>query len=233
MKKNAEAATTVDKPSSQRRRVGRPRANGENQDGAPREIILQSASRLFYTQGYAATSIREIASEAGLQKSSVYYYFSRKADILDAMIDAVMAPPLEYIRHIDAEQGSPGLKLLRLVRFDIYQLCKAPYDYSAFLTMPETRSCRYGKFWRERQYMLDWVRQRIEDGITCCQFAPAEVDIVAHSVFTIEEFTVNWYNAKDYDPEQVADVAAVYALRGLLANSAEADRLLAQARQMT
>ena len=43
-----------------------------------REKILRAASELFAERGYAATSVREIATMAGCTKPALYYYFQGK-----------------------------------------------------------------------------------------------------------------------------------------------------------
>ena len=40
-----------------------------------REIILDTASRLFLESGYAATSVRHIAESAGCTEAAIYYHF--------------------------------------------------------------------------------------------------------------------------------------------------------------
>ena len=69
----------------------------------------------------------EIARAAGLQQSSLYYWFKRKELILQAVF-AVNRNPLEFIERVGAGSGSPALKLYRLIRFDTVQLCESPCD---------------------------------------------------------------------------------------------------------
>jgi AcrR family transcriptional regulator len=57
-----------------------------------REQILEAADRLFRTQGYGATSVREIASAADVVPETVYANFGTKAQLLTALIDARLAP---------------------------------------------------------------------------------------------------------------------------------------------
>lgn len=40
-----------------------------------RELILQTAARLFQRQGYHATGLNQIVQESGAPKGSLYYYF--------------------------------------------------------------------------------------------------------------------------------------------------------------
>jgi AcrR family transcriptional regulator len=52
-----------------------------------RAQILDVARRLFARQGYAHTSIREIAEQLGLTKTAVLYHFPAKADIFVALAE--------------------------------------------------------------------------------------------------------------------------------------------------
>lgn len=56
-------------------------------DDAPsRERILETAGRLFARKGYAATSVDEVAAEARTSKSSIYWHFKSKEEILLAVL---------------------------------------------------------------------------------------------------------------------------------------------------
>lgn len=61
-------------------RAGRPRASS-------RETLAEAACELFLEQGYEATSIADIATRAGVSRSSFFNYFSSKGDILWAAFD--------------------------------------------------------------------------------------------------------------------------------------------------
>ncbi len=53
--------------------------------------ILQSALRLFRQKGYTATSVREIAAEAGIGKATIYHHFHNKQAIVMALLQKNMA----------------------------------------------------------------------------------------------------------------------------------------------
>jgi AcrR family transcriptional regulator len=46
-----------------------------------RELVLQSAGRLFNRHGFNAVSIDDVMAEAGLTRGSFYCYFSSKSDL--------------------------------------------------------------------------------------------------------------------------------------------------------
>jgi AcrR family transcriptional regulator len=50
-------------------------------------MVLEAASRLFTTRGWAATGIRDIAREAGVAAETVYSHYASKAELLRRAVD--------------------------------------------------------------------------------------------------------------------------------------------------
>jgi AcrR family transcriptional regulator len=64
---------------------GRPRrARGEQ----TRQLILETALRLFRERGYAETTMRAIAKEAGVAVGNAYYYFDSKEHLIQGFYDS-------------------------------------------------------------------------------------------------------------------------------------------------
>lgn len=67
-----------------------------------RALILDTALKLFAHRGYGATSVRDIAEEAGLSKGNVYHHFPDKESIfralLDRYFDAMSTPDFPFNR---------------------------------------------------------------------------------------------------------------------------------------
>jgi len=51
-----------------------------------KEKLLDAAERLIGEQGFAATSLRQIISEAGANLASVHYHFGSKDELLEAVV---------------------------------------------------------------------------------------------------------------------------------------------------
>jgi AcrR family transcriptional regulator len=66
--------------------VARPR-----QSLLTRQRIVETASALVDAEGLEAVSVRRLATELGVQGPSLYNHFATKAEILDAVADAVIA----------------------------------------------------------------------------------------------------------------------------------------------
>jgi AcrR family transcriptional regulator len=56
-----------------------------------REQVLEAALQLFSSQGYRATSVREIAERAGVSTGNVYHHFPDKETIFRTLLDQYWA----------------------------------------------------------------------------------------------------------------------------------------------
>ena len=70
-----------------------------------RERILGAATRLFAQQGYARTSMREVAEAVGCTKPALYYHFGSKEDLFVA---AVQKHLNDYTEHFQAMLAAGG-----------------------------------------------------------------------------------------------------------------------------
>ena len=74
-----------------------------------KQRILDTAERLIADQGYAATSLRNIIGEAGVNLAAVHYHFGSKEDLLDELIlrkaGVVNKERLELLDRYEAEAG--------------------------------------------------------------------------------------------------------------------------------
>lgn len=63
------------------------RMTQEERSEKSRQQILDAALKLFSHKGYGATSVRDIAEEAGLSKGNVYHHFPDKETIFRGLLD--------------------------------------------------------------------------------------------------------------------------------------------------
>ena len=87
----SDALTPPPSADAPRRARGRPRKTAdERDDGNRRQDLLRAAARLFRTQGFAATSTRDIATAAGMRSGSPFYHFDNKEALLAAVMQEGM-----------------------------------------------------------------------------------------------------------------------------------------------
>ena len=81
-----------------------------------REAIQTAAFRLFSAQGYAGTTMPQIAKEAGIGTASVYVYFGSKLAILYAIYDPWIRQRLATLRADLTAVKDPTQRLRTLFR---------------------------------------------------------------------------------------------------------------------
>jgi len=77
-----------------------------------RHLLLDAAAELLHRDGYAATSMVDIAREAGVTKGGLYFHFASK----DEVCDEVQVAAVAVLRaHVDRQLGMPLPALRRLI----------------------------------------------------------------------------------------------------------------------
>ena len=86
---------------------GRKRAPGRPLSDAPdqRAVALDAALACFVRQGIAATSLRDIAREAGVTPALLHYYFGDRQQLLDAVVAELVMPAFLSVRERLAQAG--------------------------------------------------------------------------------------------------------------------------------
>jgi AcrR family transcriptional regulator len=225
--------------SSEPRPLGRPRKTRSTSHLAPRDEILASAAELFAGRGVADVSMSEIAQNAGLGQSSLYYWFRRKELIVAELLHRINRLPLEFARSLAAFGASPAVQLWQLVRFDVLTVCDLPLEITEVHRLAARHPDAFATYWEERGHLTDAVEALVRRGITDGTFRAVDPRLCALTLLAQDESVQNWYRepgpggspaaadraARSYRAEDVAEFIADQTVRGLLARPAELDRV--------
>jgi TetR/AcrR family acrAB operon transcriptional repressor len=125
-----------------------------------RRQILEAAEKAFYDRGVARTTLADIAAMAGVTRGAIYWHFSNKADLVQAMLDSLHEPLDELARASENEQELDPLGCMRqlLVRL-----------FHQIATDPQTRRINEILFHKCEftDEMCDLRRQRREVSADC------------------------------------------------------------------
>jgi AcrR family transcriptional regulator len=207
-------------------RVGRPRRDRRPGSTEPRQEILAAAGTLFASQGVAGTSMAQIASAAGLQPSSVYYYFGSKSEILHELVTDANRVPLDAVRQVNAAGGSPAVRLWRLVRLDVIALCRFPYDINEIHRLSAQDPEAMVQYWDDREQLVAAVEAIVRAGVADGELRPVPPRLTALTLLGNDEGAQNWFRPLEgsggvdsgrHEPEEIGEFLADLALRGLLA----------------
>ncbi|WP_336079354.1 TetR/AcrR family transcriptional regulator [Thalassospira sp. CH_XMU1448-2] len=76
-----------------------------------RDRIIETADRLFYQQGFEATSFADIASAVGISRGNFYHHFKTKDDILDAVINQRLANTEQMLDRWEISGNDPSERI--------------------------------------------------------------------------------------------------------------------------
>ena len=105
---------------AQKKRQGRP------SDIAKREAIVAAASQLFFKEGFAATSIEQVAADAGVSKVTIYNHFGDKRALFAAAVERECEKMRDYF-NLDSMPTGPIRERLTVIAHAMF----------AFLSRPE------------------------------------------------------------------------------------------------
>lgn len=161
-----------------------------------------------------------IAKEVGLRQSSLYYYFSRKEEIVAALVARANVLSLELIERIVADGGEPQVQLYRFVRGDVVALCALPFDINEIHRVAARDPDAFAIYWDERTAMERHISRIIRRGIATGVFREVHVRRAALTVLANDEGVQNWWRVATPGPTiRIADEVADQSVGGLLVDS--------------
>ncbi len=102
------------------------RAEPAQRSSGTREVILESAERLFAERGFAATSVRDIVRDAGTSAPSLYHFFGSKENLV---VELVADRHAAYCGALEADLELADTVFdvcQRFVRFVLTNMSKKP-----------------------------------------------------------------------------------------------------------
>ncbi len=165
-------------------------------DAIAMDPVLHAAVGLFVRRGYHATSIREIATGAGLSVAGLYHHYPSKHSILVAVLELTMA---EIAWRVDAarDQGATAVESFALM-VEALALFHAVRGDLAFIGASEMRAFDGPE--RHRMIALrDQVQWRLDDQAQRCvdagDFHPGDLRTATRAVATMCTSLPSWFRA--------------------------------------
>ena len=139
---------------SQKRPVGRPRADGKPQ--ISRIAVFKVATKLIATYGYSGTSLRMIADELDVQAPSILNLFKSKDRLLIELVQFLAEFSLRFHESLSAKSLSAEVSLYKMVYEEVKAVSGANKDATAIFYLPELRLPKFAEAQAERAKMLEY-----------------------------------------------------------------------------
>ena len=185
-------------------------------DGLRRVLIENEAARLFYENGYNATSIDEIAKELGVSKTVIYQYFNSKSELLESIIrDAIEAGGQFIDESADNNSESPTQLLIKFAQGLASATIETKYHVAIyFREANQLPPDRFKAIQSERRDLNHNVAQLIERGIQKGEFSVPDVDVAARSLTGMILWLFTWYKEDGrLEAKELESIFATLALQ--------------------
>lgn len=168
------------------KRARRSRQRQPRRERDTRRQILDASLRLFSEHGFARTTVRDIARNAGITDAAIYYHFASKQDLLEALFEEKgIVPALQELEQAAAED-TPRDGLLRMAR-EAMSLLESSRDF-VHLVFMEALGSESGAVAEYRSLMERWERglsQLLRVHMQKGQLRQVDADIVARQLVTL------------------------------------------------
>jgi AcrR family transcriptional regulator len=161
------------------------------------EEILRSAAKLFADRGVRGVSIDEVANGLGYTKSSVYYYFKSKDELLWAVFGYISGHFVGEAERIAKTVPDPIGRLTELVRMHVRFLAEqkewATVFYRDVSALPRERQAAVRAIIVRYDALF---RQAVQEGVESGCMQPLPGDIVVNAVLGACNWLVNWISPR-------------------------------------
>ncbi len=173
--------------------------------------IVAAALKLFRDQGYAKTTMTQIAQAANLNPSSLYYHFSSKENIVSSFFKFETTE--KAIELIVQGEESPIVKLCALIVHDIRIKCALPFDFMEFETAASQDSKEFTTLLNLYSKLFNSLMLVIEEGQASGDFIACDASMRAITILSINDGLQHHYHAKERN--QLILEAAGYQVQNL------------------
>ena len=149
----------------------REQMHGEVEETDKRGAIIEAARKLFTTEGYEATTMAQVAREAGVGVGTMYLYFKNKSDLLFAVKGEWEMQYLKYMG-LPEIQALPMRERARPLIEKSFAICSEHQEMVQLMGMqPESVGD-----WHEHDHGLVWqaIELMFEEGIRTGEIRPID-----------------------------------------------------------
>jgi len=81
---------------------------------ATRQRLVDVATELFTTQGFAAVTTTSLSEEAGVTRGALYHHFANMTEVMEAVFERAETSLVEAVSHALENSGGPRQRFLAL-----------------------------------------------------------------------------------------------------------------------
>ena len=160
-----------------------------------RTLVRQSAERLFARHGYAAVSMRQLASDVGVQVGTIYNYTKDKQALLFAIMSEHMTELLQAWSR-EGQTIDPIDQLSQFLNFHLdYHLARRDAVFIAYMELRNLDAANFAQIETLRRQYEDALEQILIAGKSAKAFDIADTRITTLAIIGMLTEVATWYRS--------------------------------------
>lgn len=187
-----------------------------------RQLLVDSAIKLFSERGFTGTSMQDIVEGAGVTKGAFYHHFESKEDVLQLIHDEFLEAQQQEMTRILAEYDSPVDQLRETIQMSVRSVVQYREHVAIYFQERRHLTGDRGKSVRDRRDEVDkQIAKIIRRGQKSGDFDKRiSVPVAVYGWVGMSAWVYQWFRpGRDMTAEDVASQLAMLVLDGLLAKN--------------
>ncbi|MDA1028616.1 MAG: TetR/AcrR family transcriptional regulator [Bacteroidetes bacterium] len=199
-----------------------------NPDSGLQRLILDTARKLLFTEGYARLSMRKIAQRIGYSATSIYLHYGNKDELVHALIDeGVDLLHEELCAAYDGSQEPIEQLSEMFLAYINFGLTRPEYYEIMYVLHPEYMTRYPAEKYRKARRNLEMIASAISSGVKSGQFETHDPMLCANLAWTQLHGVVTLLNSERVDKripsETLIAASGSHIIRSLLKNQTQVE----------
>ncbi len=154
-----------------------------------RSLILSTAKRLFFSEGFLSVTVEKIAREAELAKGSIYLHFQSKEEIYTQILLEEINSFYRQIEFLETPEAQASKRLLQFSEIylelflhnrELFRIMMNFQLYPDRLTLPEALNAQLRQSMKKN---IDLIERIFEQGILAGEFAAGAPPFLCRNIY--------------------------------------------------
>ena len=188
-----------------------------------KNLIFESAIKIFSKSGYRGATMDDIAENAGLAKGTLYYHFASKEEIFNFIVEEGLKILQDQVIEVQSINITPIEKLIKICRIQLTFL----YGYTDFFKIVMSQlwgnESRQDELRQKLRKYINEIETNIKSAMDNGQIKKGDTELMAFQFFgsLCSSAIYESIHVEKIDLEDIIDSTIKFTLKGLGINIEE------------
>ena len=182
-----------------------------------KDFIVQQAAALFKSNGFKATTMRQLAQQCNMEAASLYNHISSKEALLQEICSHIAHDFNAQLEQIEADESCASRKLEAVIRYHIHLwLTRHAEVYVSNRDWKHLKESSLHTFLQQRRQYENRLAAIIQQGIDHQQFKPIHPHVAVLAILGAVRSIEYWMSSKkQISGKQVTEDLVTFIMKGM------------------